>query len=432
MTHAGEPLSDSNAPVPWRAGYVVFGKYTIVERVGRGGMATVYAARHRNGKRVALKALHPVHCASKAAVERFFREGTIANLVEHPGALEVYDEGRTDDGVCVLVCEYLEGCTLHEFQRSTAQPLSVGEVMDALLQVLDVLIVAHAARVVHRDIKPTNLFLTTDGRVKLLDFGVARLPTGSDELLTIDGELLGTPAFMPPEQARGLVEQVDATSDLWSVAATALALLSGKAPRQGRSVSELLMAAIGEPMPPASSFCAQLPSGLAAALDRALSTDKSLRFASAKSFRDELLMHWDPGSAPGLSGEIAREVQVVRERTARLDAKPPASVARHRWVGGAVAIGAICAALAWKFSSLLEPPPEFTVPAEFAVQPKVEPAPAKPEQPSPPLASTIDAGHVPAVIKHSPRKVEDAGVASPVQLMVAPAGDAGNALDRRH
>ncbi len=301
---------------PWKPGAVVLGKYTIVERVGRGGMATVYAARHRNGKRVAIKALHPVHHASDAAVARFFREGVIANLVEHPGALEVYDEGRTDEGACVLVCEYLEGCTLHELQQSSGEPLSLAEVIDVLFQVLDVLVVAHAAGVIHRDIKPANLFLTTASRIKLLDFGVARSSVRDDEAATVDGELLGTPAFMSPEQAGGIVAELDATSDLWSLSATAMALLSGKVPREGRSVSEVLMAAISLPLAPARQICPSLPEAVAAVLDRAVARDRSERFPTAMAFRDALSNAAPSGDARALSGEEAYQ-RALEARRAR-------------------------------------------------------------------------------------------------------------------
>lgn len=410
---------------------MVLGKYTIVERVGRGGMATVYAARHRNGKRVAIKALHPSHQETQASVERFFREGVIANLIEHPGALEVYDEGRTEEGTCVLVCEYLEGCTLHELQQSSGAPLSLSEVADALFQVLDVLAVAHRAGVIHRDIKPANLFLTTDARVKLLDFGVSRSATAVDALATVDGELLGTPAFMSPEQAGGIVAELDATSDLWSLAATAVALLSGESPRQGRSVSELLVAALTLEMPSTRVSCPSLPGEVALVLDRALAREKHRRFQSAVEFRDALAMALPNRVEHALSGERARQVRDERALSVRSPSRVKPS--------GFVALSAVMVLLvltggAWwsrtQRAQAIEvpvaltdanPPAPEAVFAMPLVTAKDEPQPAL--KPEPPTVKKV--GPVPA----SPRQVLVQGTTFDAG---APLVHELNQLDRRY
>src|SRR5262249_15491612 len=158
--------------------------------------------------------------AVPAAVERFLREGYVANKVKHPGVVAVLDEDRAEDGVPFLVMELLEGETwAQRLVREARVPWTDAfHIADGML---DALVAAHAAGIVHRDLKPENVFLTREGAVKLLDFGIARL----DELHpsrvgTEIGITMGTPGFMPPEQARGRWDEVDARSDLWAVGAT--------------------------------------------------------------------------------------------------------------------------------------------------------------------------------------------------------------------
>ncbi len=183
----------------------------------------------RNANRVALKVLHRDVAISAEVRTRFLREGYAANSVDHPGSVRVLDDDRAEDGSIFLVMELLDGETLDaRFERSNRK-LGVSEVVTLIVDVLDVLAAAHAKGVVHRDIKPENLFLTREGKVKVLDFGIARLRTASlARAGTARGEFFGTPAFMSPEQALGRTDTVDARSDLWSVGATAFTLLSGQ------------------------------------------------------------------------------------------------------------------------------------------------------------------------------------------------------------
>jgi serine/threonine-protein kinase len=210
-----------------RIGSVLRGKWKLERIVGVGGMATVYAATHRNKSRVAIKVLHPELAIDAEVTARFLREGYVANAVDHPGTVKVIDDDLTEDGAPFLVMELLDGETL-DARLTRKGRLDVGEVLAIANQVLAVLEAAHERGVVHRDLKPENLFLTRQGELKILDFGIARLreltPDGSS---TRAGSLLGTPAFMAPEQARGRWDDVDARTDIWAVGATIFSLLTG-------------------------------------------------------------------------------------------------------------------------------------------------------------------------------------------------------------
>ncbi len=266
------------------------GKWFLDALLGYGGSAAVYAATHRNGKRAAVKVLHP-HCVSDEQLRtRFVREGYVANKIEHPGAVSVLDDDITPDGTPYLVMELLEGTSLERRGRGELPPMTLAEVLRIGDDLLDVLAKAHAVGVVHRDIKPANLFVTHEGQLKVLDFGIARLANSfsSQEGVTQTGLMMGTPAFMPPEQARARWNEVDARSDLWAVGATLLALLLGRRPRIAETSNEELLLAMTAPMPPASELVPNIPPALAEVIDRAVAFQREDRWPNAAAMQQAL------------------------------------------------------------------------------------------------------------------------------------------------
>jgi serine/threonine protein kinase len=288
LTPAGggePPEARLHGPMLKLIGTTVKGKWQVERLLGVGGMSYVFAARHRNGRRVALKCLRPELATEPSFVERFLHEGYVANKIEHPGAVVVLDDDVMDDGTPFLVMEVLSGRSLRE--RLGDGTLELGEALDVIGRVLDVLAMAHDRGVVHRDLKPDNLFSTADGQVKVLDFGIARLRerASTAKFATMTGTMIGTVGFMPPEQARGLTAEVDARSDLWSVGATLYTLLSGKAVHEAATTNETLLLAMTTPIRPMAELLPEYPIEVRALLDRALAFDKAGRFPSAQAMK---------------------------------------------------------------------------------------------------------------------------------------------------
>ena len=270
-----------------RVGTLLSGRWHLDKLVGVGGMAAVYAATHRNSKRVAVKILHPEISVDDNARQRFLREGYAANQVGHRGAVTADDDGTTEDGVAFLVMELLEGETIEERSVRHGGTLKAREVLALMDQTLATLEAAHDKGIVHRDLKPENLFLTHDGVVKVLDFGIARLQERSGSPSQTQG-IMGTPSFMAPEQARGRWEDVDARTDLWAIGATMFTLLSGRFVHPAETANEALVRAVTERAPSLSSVAPQIHPAIAALVDKVLAYERELRFQTAREFRDAL------------------------------------------------------------------------------------------------------------------------------------------------
>jgi len=272
-----------------RLGTVLNGKWRLDEILGIGGMATVYASMHRNQKRAAVKMLHPELSIDESVRTRFLREGYMANSVDHPGAVTIFDDDIAEDGSAFLVMELLEGETLNaRLQRQGVLPLA--EVLALADQVLDILIAAHEKGIVHRDLKPDNLFITLTGEVKLLDFGIARLRqlpiAGASSTAT--GLFMGTPAFMAPEHARGKWSEVDPRSDLWSLGATLYTALAGVFVHESETPMDTLVLAVTKPARPIRQIKPDIPAEVAELIDKALAYKKEDRWESAKTMRAAL------------------------------------------------------------------------------------------------------------------------------------------------
>ncbi len=271
-----------------RVGAVLSQKYRLDAVLGTGGMASVFSATHlRNANRVAVKILHRELAVDAGIRARFLREGYASNTVEHPAAVRILDDDAAEDGSVFLVMELLEGEPLDVRWERLGCRLPVDEVVSITWQLLDVLAVAHEKGIVHRDLKPQNLFVDREGRLRLLDFGVARLhelaPT-----TTRSGAVVGTPAFMAPEQAIGRRREVDALSDLWSVGATAFALAAGRCVHEADTPEGILVLAATVAAPPLASVAPGVPGALAAVIDRALAFSKADRWPSARAMQHAL------------------------------------------------------------------------------------------------------------------------------------------------
>ncbi|WP_232293479.1 serine/threonine-protein kinase [Stigmatella aurantiaca] len=276
-----------------------FGSFRIVRELGRGGMGSVWLAEHGLiQKRVAVKVLHAHLVRDSRLVERFLSEARTLTRVQHPNVVSLFDVNLRE-GRPYLVMEYLEGQSLAAFAQG---PLAPALAVELLSQVCDALGAAHAHGIVHRDIKPANVFLvpTAQGghRVKLLDFGIAKLLSAAPEerMSTQSGTLLGTPEFMAPEQCGG--EPVDGRADLYAAGVLGYQLVTGQLPFTGNHPAEMLLAHLMKPPPLAHEACAAVPVALSRVLERAMAKRPEDRFASAAALREALQATVRPAPPP--------------------------------------------------------------------------------------------------------------------------------------
>ncbi len=264
-----------------RVGQVIAGKYRLERLLGAGGMGAVYAAKHEFTKRnVAVKLMHEAFAKSAMFAERFIREAQAPSAIGHAGIVDVLDGGVDESGALYLVLEMLQGKTLGDLET----PLSVPDLVDVTVQLLDALGAAHKAGFVHRDIKPDNVFLTHDAtgkrKVKLLDFGVAGLRAGMENNnLTQTGTILGTPTFMSPEQAKG--DRVDQRSDLWAVGAILYDALAGRPPYDADTYNAVIVSIVTREHMPLERIRPDLPRRLLEVIELALRKDPAHRWQSA-------------------------------------------------------------------------------------------------------------------------------------------------------
>jgi len=284
---------DSSARAHARVGHILNDKWRLERLLGVGGMGAVYEGLHRNGARAAVKVLHG-HLAKHDDVRtRFLREGYAANRVEHASVVKVLDDdvvvGGQDAGMAYLVMELLVGESLESRSR---RGLAVSEreflmVADVVLEVLDV---AHRSGVVHRDIKPDNLFITRGGagreRVKVLDFGLARLLEGQP--LTVHGVAIGTPPYMSPEQAAGRADEIDGRTDLFALAASGFRLITGRRIHEAGASVELVKTMGKLAAPRIRTVAPEVSEAFARVVDRALEFRREARYESAAAMRADV------------------------------------------------------------------------------------------------------------------------------------------------
>lgn len=268
------------------------GKYRILNRLGRGGMGVVYAAEDTLLKRpVAIKVLSSAVAKNPESLKRFLREAQAAARLIHPHVVAIHEIDQRD-GLWFIVMEMIEGGSLQDYlRRQTALPWP--EATRLLADACQGLIAAHRVGLVHRDIKPANLMRTAEGRVKLVDFGLAKAACETSEL-TATGTVIGTPNFMSPEQWRA--EPLDDLSDIYSLGATYHALLTGQAPYAGRDPLQVMYACCSEPPPDPSRCGVEIPAACVAIIQRAMAKEPMDRYANAHQMLADLL---------GLLGEDA-------------------------------------------------------------------------------------------------------------------------------
>ena len=284
--------NDRDGIVRQYTGRTLDNRYQLLRVLGRGGMGSVFLARHVViGKPVAVKLLELNHTSERHEFSRIFREAQTAGAIGHPNIIDVLDVGVTPEGHPFLVMEYLEGEDVASILRRKGA-LSVATACAIVEPVLLALQAAHARSIVHRDLKPANIFVLrrkdSPPTVKLIDFGIAKDLGPSQRLqLTMPGALLGTPSYMPPEQATG-VEDVDTRADVYGLGITLYEMLTDTLPFDGANYNETLYKIVTDDAPRPVSPVEELPEQLVSLLERAMHKDPKQRIQSATEFLLEL------------------------------------------------------------------------------------------------------------------------------------------------
>ncbi len=271
-----------------------FDHFELLSLTGQGGMGEVWKARDTKlGRLVAIKFVRPTWASDERVLERLRIEARAASTLNHPNICTIYDF-REHEGCPLIVMEFLSGRTLRDYLQS--KPLKIQEVVDIGIQVADALASAHSHGIIHRDIKPENIFLTEDRRVKVLDFGLAKVLQQNPSLestnlasvntLTTLGDVLGTVSYMSPEQATG--EELDGRTDLFSLGVVLYQCVTGHAPFPGKTIAVVLSSIMNRAPVPPVALNPEVPLRLQEVIHNCLEKDRELRCQSAINLRVEL------------------------------------------------------------------------------------------------------------------------------------------------
>ncbi len=266
--------------------------YTLIGKLGKGAMATVYKARQNSLDRiVAVKVLPKKLSENPEFVDRFYKEGKAAARLSHNNIVQAIDVGSTPDGFHYFVMEYVEGLTLYDIM----QPPPVGEgrnfaeaeALDVMMQIADALAHAHQRNLIHRDVKPKNILLTREGVAKLTDLGLARATDDKEAAESEAGKAYGTPYYISPEQIRGDVD-IDFRADIYSLGATMYHLVTGKPPFDGETPSAVMHKHLKQPLTPADHVNTALSAGVGEIIDVAMSKNRDERYQSTEDLLEDL------------------------------------------------------------------------------------------------------------------------------------------------
>ncbi|HEY6178099.1 MAG TPA: serine/threonine-protein kinase, partial [Kofleriaceae bacterium] len=322
-----------NQPGTIPIGAVLAGKYRIERVLGQGGMGVVVKAMHLQlNQPVAMKFLLPEVLGNHQVVQRFLREAQAAVRLKSEHVARVIDVGTLETGAPYMVLEYLEGADLSGYPRNQ---LTIGGVVDLMLQACEALAEAHSLGIVHRDIKPANFFLTrgSDGAplLKVLDFGISKAPTTGSNL-TATQSVMGTPAYMSPEQMRSS-RDVDHRSDIWSLGIVLYELLQGVPPYGGDTFSSMVIKVVTEPLP---RMTVALPGDLEAIVYRCLEKDPARRFQNVAELTQMLAPYAQSQTQAAISLQRTRSIVGLENHRGASDTGPVRRAIPPSTLSGAV------------------------------------------------------------------------------------------------